>query len=162
MQKKSKSKATGVEIVPFSFAESNAEAQRNLKLEISRMMVEETVQQAMSSKGAELQPFFGSREIAYEIKRRQNVHEQNKFTYYFEDWGCMVCGTSKAHHSCCGMCSACYWRIKDRLKVSLRKRQPPKGSIQPTFMDTMRIAREALAPPTVDLSDETRKTRSKK
>jgi hypothetical protein len=108
-------------------------------------MVEETVQQAMSGKGAELQPFFGSKEVSYEIKRRQTVHEQNKFTYYFEDWGCMICGSRKAPHRQCGMCGTCYSRIKDRLKLSLRKRQPPKGSIQPTFMDTMRIAREALA-----------------
>lgn len=160
MPRKTKSKATRVEIVPLNLVESNAEAQRNLKLEIARM-VEETVQQAMSGRGAELQPFFGSKEVAYEIKRRQTVHEQNKFTYYFEDWGCMVCGYHKTRHAGCGMCLVCYSRIKERLKASLRKRQPPKGADQPVFMDTMRIAREALAPIVEAPAVETRKARSK-
>ncbi|HEV3482289.1 MAG TPA: hypothetical protein VGR97_08170 [Candidatus Acidoferrales bacterium] len=145
MTRKSKTKTPAIEIVQLSRAEVNAEAQTNLKLEIARM-VEQSVQQAMSSKGAELQPFFGSKEIAYEIKRRQTTHEQNKFSYYFEDWGCMICGTHKSRHYGNGMCAACHSRIKERLARSLRKRQPPKGSIQPTFMDTMRIAREALTP----------------
>jgi len=159
-KRKSENKPPAIEIVRLSRTEINAEARSNLKLEIARM-VEENVQQAMSGKGAELQPFFGSKEIAYEIKRRQTVHEQNKFTYYFEDWGCMVCGTSKTRHLGCGMCSACYARIKDRLKVSLRKRQLPKGSIQPTFRDTMQLAREALAPATEAPTVETQKTRRK-
>jgi hypothetical protein len=123
-------------------------------------MVEETVQQALSGKGAELQPFFGSKEVAYEIKRRQTVLEQNKFTYFFADWGCMVCGTTKTRHSGCGMCGSCYRRVFERLRASLRKRRP-KDSTQPTFMDTMRIAREALAPVAGTPPVETRKTRSK-
>ena len=151
MTKKSKSKTPAIEIVRLSREEINAEAQSNLKLEISRM-VEESVREAMSGKGAELQPFFGSNEVAYEIKRRQTVHEQNKFSYFFEDWGCMICGTRKKAHRSCGMCLACHTRIRQRIIGSLRKRQPPKDSIQPTFMDNVRMAREALNPATTPTS----------
>ena len=156
-KRNSKTQTPAIEIVPFSRAEANIEAQNNLRLEIARM-VEETVQQALSGQGAELQPFFGSKEVSYEIKRRQTVLEQNKFTYYFEDWGCMVCGSRKAAHGGCGMCGSCYRRVAERLRASLRKRQPPKGADQPSFMDTMRIAREALAPAP---ADEAGKNRSK-
>jgi len=140
-----KRKPEAVEIVPLSRQEINAQEHLDLKSMIAQM-VEEGVREAMSGKGAELQPFFGSKEIAYEIKRRQTVNEQNKFTYFFEDWGCMVCGSRKRRHGGCGMCQFCYGRVKQRLVASLRKRQPPKGSIQPTFRDTMQLAREALAP----------------
>lgn len=160
MTKKSKSKTPAIEIVRLSREEINAEAQTNLKLEIARM-VDESVREALSGKGTELQPFFGSKEVAYEIKRRQTVHEQNKFSYFFEDWGCMICGTRKARHYGCGMCQPCYLRTKERLKASLRKHQPPKDSIQPTFMDNVRMAREALAPGANNPA-ETPKPRSKK
>ena len=145
MTKKSKGKTPAIEIVRLSRQEINAEARANLKLEIARM-IEEGVREALSGKGAELQPFFGSKEVAYEIKRRQTVHEQNKFSYYFEDRGCMICHTRKARHYGCGMCYACYSREKSRLARSLRKHQPPKDSTEPTFMDNVRMARQALAP----------------
>lgn len=149
-----------IEIVRLSRAEVNAEARMNLKLEIAQI-VEETVQQAMLGKGAELQPFFGSKEVAYEIKRRQTVHEQNKLTYYFEDWGCMICGSRKGGHGGCGMCRTCYGRVKLRIHRSLCKRQSAEGSIQPTFKDTMQLAREALAPVAIAPAVETQKTGSK-
>jgi len=118
-------------------------------------MVEEQVAAAMSGSDAELQPFFGSREVAWEIKRRQAVHEQNKFTYFYQDWGCMVCGTKKVAHSSLGMCHTCYVRVKHRLAASLRKRQPAKDSTQPSFMDSVRMARAALAPPAQAATTET-------
>jgi hypothetical protein len=155
MPKKSKSNAPAVEIVPLSRQEINAQTHLDLKSMIAQM-VEEGVREAISGKGAELQPFFGSKEVAYEIKRRQTVHEQNKFTYFYEDWGCMICGSRKARHYGCGMCNPCYSRVKARLARSLRKHQPPKGSIQPTFVDTLQLAQEALASVNYDEAEHTK------
>lgn len=152
----SKTKALAIEIVPLSRQEVTAQRALDFKAMLAQM-VQETVQQAMSGKGAELQPYFESKEIAYEIKRRQTVLEQNKWSYFYKDWGCMLCGTRKAAHEGHGKCHTCYTRVKQRLAASLRKRKP-KDSTQPTFMDTMRIAREALAPAP---ADEAGKNRSK-
>jgi hypothetical protein len=53
-----------------------------------RLAVEQKVSQAMSNHdSALLEPWFQSQEIENEIKRRQTVTEQRKWTYYFEDWG---------------------------------------------------------------------------
>jgi 7-cyano-7-deazaguanine synthase in queuosine biosynthesis len=154
-----KNKIGAVEIVPFSRQEINAQTHLDLKSMIAQM-VEEGVREAMSGKGAELQPFFGSKEIAYEIKRRQTVHEQNKFSYYFEDWGCLICGTRKARHDGCGMCGSCYARVKGRLAYGIRRRQDAKGdSIQPTFNDSLRLAREALAPPMPEVPRKSKRGR---
>jgi hypothetical protein len=155
MPKKSKSNSAPVEIVSLTRQEISDEKRLDFKAMLAQM-VEETVQQAMSGKGAELQPFFGSKEVSYEIKRRQTVLEQNKFTYYFEDWGCMICGTRKARHDGNGMCNPCRRRTSERLKASLRKRQPAKGSIQPTFVDTLQLAREALAAVNYDEAEHTK------
>jgi hypothetical protein len=155
MPRKSKSKSAPVEIVSLTRQEINAQTNLDLKSMIAQM-VEEGVREAISGKGAELQPFFGSKEVAYEIKRRQTVHEQNKFTYFYEDWGCMICGTRKARHCGLGMCHTCYTRIKLRLRASLHKHQPPKGSIQPSFVDTLQLAREALASVNYDESEHTK------
>jgi hypothetical protein len=158
MPRKSKAKETSVEIVPLGRTEM---AEQKLKSMIAQM-VEDGVRQAMSGAGADLQPFFGSHAIACEIKRMQTVHEQNKFTYYFEDWGCMVCGSHKVGHSSCGMCASCYTRVKYRIRAGVQKRQPPQDSIQPTFMDTVRLAREALAPSITVLSPRDTKGRKRK
>jgi hypothetical protein len=153
-KRKSETQSLAVEIVPRSRQEINAQTNLDLKSMIAQM-VEEGVREAISGKGAELQPFFGSKEVAYEIKRRQTVHEQNKFTYFYEDWGCMICGSRKARHYGCGMCHTCYVRIKWRIREGLRKRQPAKGSIQPTFTDTIQLAREALASVNYDEASHT-------
>jgi hypothetical protein len=158
-KRKSETQSVAVEIVPLSRQEIDAQTHLDLKSMIAQM-VEEGVREAMSGKGAELQPFFGSKEVAYEIKRRQTVHEQSKWAYYYEDWGCMICRSRKPRHYGCGMCPPCYRRVSERLRASLRKRRP-KDSTQPTFMDTMRLAREALAPVAGIPPVETPKTRRK-
>ena len=141
----SRRKSESVEIVPLSRQEINARAQLELRSVIAQM-VDEGVKKAMSGNGAELQPFFGSKEVSYEIKRRQTVHEQNKFSYYFEDWGCMICGSAHARYLACGMCATCYARVKQRLVDGVCKRQP-QVRFDPSFIDPLILAREALAAP---------------
>src|ERR1022692_1426555 len=131
-----------VEIVP-----------RDLEFDFKRMVaqfVEEQVREAMSHKtDSAFQPFFQTREIAREIKRRQTVTEQKKFLYAFEDWGCLVCGTRGRPHRSLWMCSQCYPVAAQRLLGSIRKRAPAPDSSQPTFMDTVQMARASLLAPAV-------------
>lgn len=95
--------------------------------------------------GAEFQPWFQSREVAHKIKRRQTVAEQRKWSCFFEDWGCLVCQTKTKPHCSNGMCQTCYSRVKQRLAASIRRRSAtPRGDL--SFMDTVRMAREAIAP----------------
>jgi hypothetical protein len=121
---------------------------RDLELEFKRMVaqfIEEQVQQAMSHKtDAAFQPFFQTREIAREIKRRQTITEQKKFVYAYEDWGCLVCGTKEQLHRSLWMCGDCYTRSHPRLLISIRKRAPSVDIPQPTFMDSVRMAQASL------------------
>jgi len=61
------------------------------------------------------EPFFRSRQVAYELQRLQTVSEQRKFTIYFERYGCLVCETRKTIHAGNGMCGNCRNRVFYRL-----------------------------------------------
>jgi hypothetical protein len=146
MPKRSKSAMVPVEIVPLDRNEQVAEFQRMIA-----RAIEEQVNEALSGRGAILQPFFGSKHVSDEIKRRQTVPEQQKFVYYFETWGCMRCDTKLTRHDSCGMCGTCHSLIVGRLREGVRKHAVPDPS-QPTFMDGVRLARAALAPPITALA----------
>ena len=135
-----------VEIVPLDRNEQVAEFQRMIA-----RAIEEQVNEALLGRGAILQPFFGSRAVSDEIKRRQTVPEQHKFSRYFETWGCMRCDTKLARHDSCGMCGTCRSLIVGRLREIVSKALVPDPS-QPTFMDGVRLARAALAPPITALA----------
>lgn len=105
---------------------------------------------------ADLEPWFQSREVTLEIKRRQTVTEQRKWSSYYFDWGCLVCGTKEKPHFALGFCQGCYARTKQRLAASIRKHSPatPRGDL--SFIDSVRLAREALAPSIKVLSKDTK------
>jgi hypothetical protein len=140
MPRKNKA-AIPVEIVPRS--------RENMGEDFKRMIaqaIEEKVAEAMAHESdAAFQPFFQAKEIANAIKRTQTVHEQRKFVYYFEDYGCFVCETKDAQHRGLGMCGTCYKTRFSRLESSVRARTPPPEQ-QMSFMDTVRLARAALGP----------------
>jgi hypothetical protein len=133
--------AVTAEIVPMDRAQQAADFTRMVE-----QLVQEKVAEATQGRDALLQPWFQSREVTNEIKRRQMVHEQRKFSYYFEDWGCLVCETREAAHFSLGMCQRCYQRTAQRLRATLRNHAPAPDQPQPTFMDTVELAREALGP----------------
>ena len=119
-------------------------------------LIAQTVEQKIADAFASddlFQPFFQPRAVGYEIKRKQTVPKQNKWTYYFEDYGCLICGTRKSHR-CLGMCERCHERTNARLRRSLARRAPAPDEQDPTFMDTVKLAREALAPSVRALLDE--------
>jgi hypothetical protein len=53
------------------------------------------------------EPFFRSRQVAYELKRLQTVPEQTKFSIGFARYGCMICGTKEKIHAGNNMCPTC-------------------------------------------------------
>jgi hypothetical protein len=69
-----------------------------------------------------LQPWFASNEIAWAIRRIVPQHVFHKMRYYFEDWGCLVCGTRNRCYESNGMCGPCARRIWKRLFASLERR----------------------------------------
>jgi hypothetical protein len=85
------------------------------KAELARL-VQEKVAEIMAERDAIIfEPFFRSRQIAYELKRLQNVPEQRKWSVSFERYGCMICETRESIHAGNGMCGSCRNRWFTRL-----------------------------------------------
>jgi len=76
-----------------------------------------------------LQPWFLSQDIAAAVRRIIPDLFLKKMRYYFEDWGCLVCGSKRRVHLSNGMCSPCVIRIRKRLCFCLERRSltPLKG-----------------------------------
>ena len=154
-----KNRAVPVEIVPRDHKE-------DFKREVA-LFVEQQVSEALSHQSDRVfQPFFQTREIAHEIKRRQTVGEQNKFPNAFKKYGCLSCGRRDLPHQSLWMCTKCYPRRHQQILSVIREAEPPELP-QPTFMDTVRMARASLVKPAVmavaepkALSSEGQSTRS--
>jgi len=77
------------------------------KAELGRL-VQEKVAEIMADRDAFVfEPFFQSRQIAFELKRLQRVPEQEKFAVSFERYGCMICETRERIHGGHGICVTC-------------------------------------------------------
>jgi hypothetical protein len=85
---------------------------------------EKTLTRLVNTKVAEImaqrdaivfEPFFSSRQVAYELKRLQTVPEQEKWGVYFDRYGCMLCETRERIHAGNGMCNQCRSRTFVRL-----------------------------------------------
>jgi hypothetical protein len=76
-----------------------------------------------------LQPWFLSKDIATAVRRIIPHLFLNKMRYYFEDWGCLVCGSKRRVYLSNGMCSPCVTRIRKRLCSCLERRSltPSEG-----------------------------------
>jgi hypothetical protein len=115
-----------------------------------KRMIEEIVEKRLAEilahkESAALQPFFQPPEVSAALKRKQTIPEQRKWTYYHDDWGCLICKSTDAPHSSLGMCSRCLRRTAARLKISMHRRAPEPGQ-EPAFVDSLEIARKALLP----------------
>jgi hypothetical protein len=85
------------------------------KAEFERI-VQQKVAEVMADRDALVfEPFFRSRQVAYELKRLQTVSEQEKFSVYFERYGCLICETRKTIHASNGMCGNCHKKAFYRL-----------------------------------------------
>jgi len=81
------------------------------------LLVKEKVAEIIADRDAMVfEPFFRSRQIAYELKRLQSVPEQQKWSVHFGRFGCLICQTRKLIHVGNGMCNTCYNRTFKALK----------------------------------------------
>lgn len=136
--------ATPAELLPPDPAQQAAHFQRMLE-----RLVEQKVAEITGGGNAIFQPFFQSQQITNAIRWLQNVDEQQKYVHYFEDYGCLVCETRTARHEALGMCNKCYRNRAQRMRATLRKHAKPDG---PPFIDSVKLAREALEPSIVILA----------
>jgi hypothetical protein len=84
-------------------------------------LVQQKVAEIMAERDAlTLEPFFRTRQIAYEIRRLQTVPEQESWRVFFERHGCLYCHSQERGHGGCGMCFRCYPRILNEKKAIIK------------------------------------------
>ena len=72
------------------------------------MIVQTEVAKIMAERNALVfEPFFRSRQVAYELKRLQSVPEQEKWRICYERYGCLDCKTMDRIHAGNGLCDNC-------------------------------------------------------
>ena len=93
------------------------------------------------------QPWFLPKRITYKIHGLMPPQYWKKMRYYFEDWGCIVCGFEGLYHSN-GMCVRCYVKTSRRLSQSIRRHCKSAGPNQRLDLELFRqekLAKNLLA-----------------
>jgi len=104
--------------------------------EIRKLALEMAAQIIAEKEQAIWEPYFRSRQVAYELKRLQNVSDQNSWKIYYLRFGCMICETTERVHGGCGKCTRCYSFILGRLKqirgeeIRDRTAHPSRGRVR--------------------------------
>lgn len=92
-----------------------------------------------------LEPFFQSKTVSDEMRRRQTIAERARWGLYFQKFGCLTCETKTAPHIGCGMCAKCYQRTVGRLRVVVEQAESAvrkRGAL--IFHDLTEEAQSAL------------------
>ncbi len=85
-------------------------------------LVQQQVAEALAQREASVfEPFFRSRQVAYELRRLQSVPEQKKWSVYYERHGCQQCKRVDLIHAGNGYCPRCYSRMCHILKGIIRE-----------------------------------------
>jgi hypothetical protein len=99
----------GVELIPSPAAIVRSRTGAG-KDELDKL-VRQRVAEIMAERDALVfEPFFRSRQIAYELKRLQTIPEQEKWSIRYERKGCLICETRNSVHAGNSMCQNCYQR----------------------------------------------------
>jgi hypothetical protein len=88
-----------------------------------------------------MQPWFLPKRIADAIRGMVPHSYRSRMRYYFEDYGCMICGCESLYHSN-GMCLRCFKRILSRIKKSFARRA--RTNVQPR-LDLVLFRQQKLA-----------------
>ncbi len=89
--------------------------------EIARL-VQQQVAEIMAERDALVfEPFFRSRQVAYELKRLQSVPEQEKFSVSYERYGCMDCKKHTTPHAGNNLCQSCRAKWFGRLTQIIKE-----------------------------------------
>jgi protein-arginine kinase activator protein McsA len=76
------------------------------------------------------EPHFRSKAESDAIRRCMTAQEKQKWTIYFDRWGCLACGqTRKRIHAGNGFCSKCHNNISGRLRTIVRNLSRDRKSI---------------------------------
>ncbi|HVS88658.1 MAG TPA: hypothetical protein VHF01_10620 [Candidatus Acidoferrum sp.] len=85
-------------------------------------LVQQQVAEALAQREAAVfEPFFRSRQVAYELRRLQSAPEQKKWSVYYERHGCQQCKRADLIHAVNGYCTRCYSRMGQILKGIIRE-----------------------------------------
>jgi hypothetical protein len=109
-------------------------------------LVEQKVQEALSSGTSDdsiFEPFFQPRAIAQKMRQQQNVSQQQKWTLYYEKFGCLRSQTKAITHNAAGMCQHCHQQTLQRLKVCIRELDAERPMAIPT-LDRTELAQRAI------------------
>jgi hypothetical protein len=89
---------------------------------IIRNLVQQQVAEALAQREAAVfEPFFRSRQVAYELRRLQSAPERKKWSVYYERHGCQQCKRADLIHAGNGYCPRCYSRMGQILKGIIRE-----------------------------------------
>ena len=94
----------------------------------------------LSSDELLLQPWFLTPRNANAIRALIPVDYRRKMRYFFDDYGCMICGEETLHQSN-GMCEICVRRVRTQIKQSIKRRVKRKS--RPRFDFGLRQAKLA-------------------
>jgi hypothetical protein len=100
-------------------------------LEILDAIVQKRVAETLAARDELIfEPFFRSRQVAFELKRLQTVPERKKWSVYFDRHGCLACQRKDQSHASNGLCSPCHAQIFQNLKAIVAElmQERPNGS----------------------------------
>jgi hypothetical protein len=69
-----------------------------------------------------LQPWFLPRDLAFAIKRMLPPEHRHRLRFFFDDYGCMRCGTKDAPYGSNALCKVCAQQIKLKLFFAIKRR----------------------------------------
>jgi hypothetical protein len=69
-----------------------------------------------------MQPWFLPKATYLKLKKLLPSSQLAKMRYYFEDYGCLKCGSRQALYGSNGMCAECSIVVRARVALSLKKR----------------------------------------
>lgn len=124
---------TTIEVLPSPHDVSQLPVKRS---DLDRLVQEKVAEILHAREEFAFEPWFRSRQIAYELKRLQTVSEQQTWTIYYNRFGCLVCQTQMRAHGGRGFCSQCYAATQNRLKqirgeqIREEVAQPARGRLR--------------------------------
>jgi hypothetical protein len=76
-----------------------------------------------------LQPWFLSLQTAVAVRNLIPAEHRFKMRAYFDDYGCLKCGTTTVRYGSNGMCNPCAQKVKLRLLIRRETQmdKPPSG-----------------------------------
>ena len=94
-----------------------------------------------------LQPWFIDLKTARAVRRILPMDWFHKMRYYFDDYGCMICGKRDGIYTSNGMCQGCVDVIQKRLLRCLFRRRRPRipKNLQSDSISRVRTARLLLS-----------------